>query len=121
MTNYDESQVPAYRLPDPLVCLDGTPVGDAQTWRAKRRGELLELFTEHVFGLTPSAQPTVHVDVFEEGDALEGRAVRRQIALRFGADGPQMDLLVFLPAGQRAPVPTFLGLNFFGKIGRAHV
>lgn len=115
MTNYDEAQVPQYQLPDPLVCADGTPVRDAQTWKSKRRGELLALFAQHVYGFTPNAQPPMHVDVFEEGDALDGRAVRRQVALRFGAEGPQMDVLIFLPTGQRAPVPLFLGLNFFGN------
>ncbi len=115
MTNYDEAQVPEYQLPDPLVCSDGTPICDAQIWRSKRRGELLGLFAEHVYGSTPSAQPAMRVDVFEEGAALGGKALRRQIALRFGTDGPQMDLLVFLPAGQRAPVPLFLGLNFCGN------
>ena len=29
--NYDESKVPEYTLPDPLVMQDGTPVTDADT------------------------------------------------------------------------------------------
>ena len=32
--NYDESKVPAYTLPDPLVLNDGTPVTDAASWTA---------------------------------------------------------------------------------------
>ena len=34
--NYEESKVPEYELPDPLVCLDGSKVKDAETWRKKR-------------------------------------------------------------------------------------
>ncbi|HFB98769.1 MAG TPA: acetylxylan esterase, partial [Bryobacterales bacterium] len=33
--NYDESKVPKFTLPDPLVCEDGTPVRDPKTWREK--------------------------------------------------------------------------------------
>src|SRR5215510_11997690 len=37
ISNYDESKVPAYTLPDPLVMADGKRVTDAQTWRTRRR------------------------------------------------------------------------------------
>ena len=42
--NYDESKVPKYTLPDPLVTTDGQRVTDADTWWTKRRPELLSLF-----------------------------------------------------------------------------
>ena len=115
MANYDETQVPSYQLPDVLTCLDGTAVVDAQTWTDRRRGELLELFSEHVYGAVPGGGPIVDFEVVEEGVALEGRALRRQVVLRFGDSGPQMELLLFLPAGVNAPVPLFLGLNFWGN------
>ena len=38
--NEDESKVPPYVLPDPLVLADGRKVTDARTWREKRRPEL---------------------------------------------------------------------------------
>ena len=47
-TNYDESKVPEYTLPDPLRMADGRPVADAAAWRDRRRPEILELFREHV-------------------------------------------------------------------------
>ena len=38
-TNYDESKVPSYRLPEALVCFDGQAVEDAKRLREKRRPE----------------------------------------------------------------------------------
>ena len=40
-TIYDEAKVPAYTLPDPLVTQDGTRITDADSWRNKRRPEVL--------------------------------------------------------------------------------
>jgi hypothetical protein len=51
--NYDEAKVPAYTLPDPLVCLDGTKVLDVKTWEMKRRPEILGLYETHVYGKAP--------------------------------------------------------------------
>ncbi len=50
-TNYDESKVPPYTLPDPLVCFDGRTVADAAMWRATRRTEILDAFARD--GLRP--------------------------------------------------------------------
>ena len=48
-TNYDESKLPKYELPDPLVCFDGRKVADAATWRDVRRPEILRAFAAHIF------------------------------------------------------------------------
>jgi hypothetical protein len=117
-TNEDESKVPAYELPDPLVLANGSRVTSAETWRKSRRGEILELFAEHVYGRTPRARVPVRAEVRSiADDALSGRAVRKQLTLRFGtaADGPFLDLLLYLPRAARKPVPAFLGLNFTGN------
>src|SRR4051794_18739283 len=37
--NYLESEVPGYRLPDPLVCEDGTRISSREGWERKRRPE----------------------------------------------------------------------------------
>ena len=43
--NYDESKVPAYILPDALLCSDGTRVTTVEEWEQKRRPELFQLFS----------------------------------------------------------------------------
>ena len=51
--NYDEDQVTAYTLPDPLAMASGEPIADAATWPQKRRPEILQLFKTHVYGEMP--------------------------------------------------------------------
>src|SRR5262245_26612301 len=100
--NYDEAKVPKYTLPDPLVMLDGTKVSDVDTWKNKRRPEILKLYEDHVFGETPGGKPkdmTFEVTSIEK-KALGGKAVRKEVTIYFTGkkDGPKMDLLIYLPA-----------------------
>ncbi|HUR56891.1 MAG TPA: acetylxylan esterase [Opitutaceae bacterium] len=117
--NYDESKVPPYTLPDPLVCADGTPVRDVKTWQTRRRPELLELFAREVYGRTPAGRPKdMHWETTSvDRRALGGKATRKEITVWFTVkkDGPQMHLLVYQPNGAGAPWPVFLGLNYFGN------
>ena len=113
--NYDEDQVPAYTLPDPLVMANGEPIADAATWTQKRRPEILQLFKTHVYGEMPGPLADARWEITEDGQALAGRARRRQIRVHFAADGPCMDILLYIPTGTQGPVRTFLGLNFFGN------
>ncbi len=116
--NYDESKVPKYTLPDPLVCADGTPVRDARTWREKRRPELLRLFEKNVYGKSPAPLPSMRFETASvEERALGGRAVRKEITVLFNGrpDGPRMNVLIYVPAGAERPVPAFCGLNFQGN------
>lgn len=117
--DYDESKVPAYTLPDPLVMNNGDKVATADAWKGKRRGEILELFREHVYGRSPGKPADLSFEPFESSDdALDGIARRRQVHVYFTADragGPKMDLLMYLPRRVKGPVPVFLLLNFQGN------
>lgn len=116
--NYDEVKVPQYKLPDPLVLADGSPVKDAATWKSKRRAEILELFASQVFGKVPARQlDSIKYEVLEEGTAFDGKAKRRQVAVYFTgkSDGPKMEILLYTPAEAKAGVPCFLGYNFEGN------
>jgi len=113
--NEDESKVPPYTLPDPLVLADGKKVSATKTWTDKRRPELLRLFETHVYGRTPAGGPKTRFEVTKtDPSALGGRATRKDVAITFGdgAAARRMNLVVYLPNGAKGPVPTFLGLNF---------
>jgi hypothetical protein len=117
LPNYDESKVPAYTLPDPLMMEDGRPVETATLWQGERRQEILRLFEEHVYGRTPSGPLCIHYETIESSsDALGGLAVRKQASIRFGdnADAPCLGLLIYLPKSS-SRVPMFLSLNFRGN------
>src|SRR5512134_3829482 len=63
--NYDEARVPAYVLPDPLTLLGGGSVKDADTWRTKRRPEVLRLFEDNVYGRSPGRPDGVRTEAPE--------------------------------------------------------
>jgi len=116
-TNYDESKVPKYTLPDALVCADGTKVDSAKVWTEKRRPEILALFEKYVYGKAPGRAAATKYEIEEDDDALDGRAVRKQVAITLSNNGKslRLDLLVYLPAGRSGATPVFVGLNFGGN------
>jgi len=116
--NYTESQVGTYTLPDVLKLQNGQPVRDAKTWREKRRPEIRRLIEEHWFGRSPGRPRDMTFDVTEKsGTAFDGKAIRRQVTIYFAKDrsGPRMDLLLYLPAAAKGPVPVFLNMSFFAN------
>ena len=52
--NADESKAGGYTLPEALVCEDGSRVRDVETWKTKRRAEILRSFEQLMYGVTPS-------------------------------------------------------------------
>lgn len=114
--NYDESKVPAYTLPDALVMNDGSKVRNARQWTTKRRGEILELFENEVYGKAPGRPEEMTFEtLYTAEDALGGLATRREVRVYFSADKKNyMTLLIYAPAGKKAS-PAFLGINFKGN------
>ncbi len=116
--NYDEAKVPAYTLPDPLVCADGTRVKSARRWEKQRRPELVRLFEEQVYGRAPGKPRGMMAEVTSvDTHALGGKATRKQVTIWFNRskEGPSLNLLLYLPNGVKGRVPAFLGLNFNGN------
>jgi len=111
--NYDESKVPCFDLPDPLITESGQAVKSRKDWEALRRPEIFALFQEHVYGVSPDAPCSVDYKVFD--DTKTDKYHRKQIRIQLSGKGPGMDLLLFLPLNAPKPVPTFLTLNFRGN------
>lgn len=113
--NYDEALVGSYTLPDPLVLANGKRVRDAKTWSSKRRPEILQLVEANMHGCSPGRPTGMMFDVFDKGTpAFDGKAIRKQIEIRFSAmkTGPKTDLLLYLPAAATKPSPVLLCLSF---------
>ncbi len=116
--NYTESKAGTYTLPDALKLNNGQPVQDARTWVQKRRPEIRQLIEQNWFGRAPGRPKDMSFEVFEKGTpAFQGKAIRSQVTIYFTKDhtGPRMDLLVYLPADAKGPVPLFLNMSFFAN------
>ncbi|MBR1609173.1 MAG: CapA family protein, partial [Kiritimatiellae bacterium] len=81
------------------------------------RAETLDFFERNVFGRVPEparAPALRFAEISPEVPAMDGRAVRRRVRVRFSAPGGEgsIDVLAFLPAGasSSAPVPAALFL-----------
>jgi hypothetical protein len=115
VSNYDESKVGAYTLPDPLVLRSGEPVRDAATWRQRRRPELIELYEREIYGRVPASAPAVSWEtVATTPGELDGLAVRKHLVGRFGpgAAGPKVNVVLYRPAAAKGPVPLLIHLLF---------
>jgi hypothetical protein len=113
--NNTESKVGQYTLPDPLKLADGQPVADAKTWYEKARLRIVKLFEDNQYGRCPGRPEDMSFDVFDKGTpAFDGKALRKQVTIYFTKDKNnfKMDLLIYVPADAKKPVPLLLNLSF---------
>lgn len=115
--NYDETKVPVFNLPDPLQTFDGKEVKTIDTWENERRPELLEFFTQSVYGKVPHHLGISSFKIMEQSEnAFGGKAKRKQIELSFTKNEKELSftILLYLPKDvEKAPI--FLGYNFYGN------
>lgn len=117
-TNYEESLVPDYILPEILLTASGEKITNQSDWISKRRPEILQLFRDHVYGNIPEGKIDVSSRTISHRDrALEGKATRDEvvITLSAGEKKAELNLLIYLPAEAEGPVPVFMSLNFYGN------
>lgn len=117
VSNYDESKVGTYSLPELLVLQNGKPVRDAKTWLKAPRPEILQLYQTDIYGRVPKHAPKVRFHLAEtDSNALGGTALLKEIVgqLGSGPDAPTVHVHLYLPPNSSKPVPVLLHLVFFG-------
>ena len=126
--NYDETKVPDYQLPDPLLCLDGTRVTTVEQWERHRRPELVSMLTTYMYGCAPQPDNGFRWEVIRTDSTFrDGRAVRRDVILHLTSEGPDVPLCIVVPNSKVQKTttnvgaslasdgghPVFFGLSFF--------
>jgi hypothetical protein len=117
VSNYEESKVKAYSLPDPLVMQSGARVRTADMWRRERRPEIVRLYETDIYGRTPASAPKVHWQVTgTDPAARDGAAVRKTIVGKIGdsAEALHINLTLYTPAAAKGAVPLIMLVNFRG-------
>jgi hypothetical protein len=113
---YDESKIPEYNLPDPLIMMDGRRVTDTAVWNEERRPEILNLFEKNVYGKAMIGRPKgMHWEVKSEGQTvLNGSAIAKSVTIYFSEKNlwPKLDVNIVLPKAGK-PVPVFLVSTWF--------
>jgi len=113
----DEANVPEYKLPNVLTRFKGGKVKSAEVWFKKQRPDILNKFTEEVYGKVPGKLDISDVKIWETStDAVHGSAVRKQLSLFFRKDDRtlEVNVLMYLPKSEQK-VPVFLAYNFSGN------
>ena len=112
--NYDESKIPPYTLPNPLVTISKKPVTSVSTWENIRRQEILSLFENNVYGQMPKRFDSIQFkSVNTPGMVMGGKAYQRRAEISVWRMGKMLkiNLLMFIPSSAKKPTPVFLFIN----------
>ena len=78
---------------------------------------VLDWFAANVYGPIPPKPEHLEFILAEQGEAFDGKAVRRQYRIfsRNAGETNAIDVLAYLPKGAMGPVPAFMCPNFYGN------
>lgn len=117
--NSDESKVPPYKLPDPLVMNDGTRITTAKMWWEKRRPEIVEDFDREIYGRVPNNIPKVNWEVVsvtreKNGDfpTITKKLVGHVDNSTYPPIKVDIQLTLSTPANASGPVPVIMEFGF---------
>jgi hypothetical protein len=124
--NYDESLANPYpKLPEALTLKSGEPVTTAETWRTRRRPEIVEDFEREVYGRVPKSVPAVTWKVLETRETMVGEipVVEKQLQGQVdNASCPAIEVAISMtlatPKNAEAPVPVLMMYGFGFGPGR---
>ena len=115
-TLFEEEKVPAFSLPEVLRGTDGRLIRSKKAWEARRRAEILELFSQEMYGHVPGRPAGLHFETMAVDTVYDGLGLRKQVRIYLDEAGKHwFDALLHIPRGMAGPVPFFAGLNFKGN------
>src|SRR4051812_12805979 len=120
--NVDESKVPPYSLPDPLVLKNGKKVTTAEMWTKQRRPEIVEDFDREIYGRVPRDAPKVKWEVTATEKQTVGDVpvvTKRLVGHVDNSSYPlitvDIRLTLTTPAAATRPVPVIMEFGFGGR------
>ncbi len=115
--NYDESKIPDFDLPELLNSEKYGKIKNVKDWENKRRPEILELFSEHMYGMVPDVPYSLDFDVKKDGiPILSGKALLKEVTITISTvNGVLPFNLMIITPNSEGPHPCFMTINFYGN------
>jgi peptidoglycan/xylan/chitin deacetylase (PgdA/CDA1 family) len=121
--NTDESKVPPYSLPDPLVLKDGQKVTTAEMWWKERRPEIVEDFDREIYGRVPKVTPAIHWEVVNTTNEIDANIpviTKKLVGHVDNSSYPfitvDIQLTLTVPANVSGPVPVMMEFGLSPEI-----
>jgi hypothetical protein len=113
-SNYDESKVPQYTLPEVLKTQAGKRVTSKEQWEKTRRPEILRLFEDNIYGQLPKDYDSIRYSLSNENiNAMNGKAHLKEVLIEVFRQNKsvKINLVLFIPRNTPQPAPAFLLIN----------
>ena len=106
-----------YKLPNPLVFNNGEKITKKDQWFEKRRNEILQFYSENIYGKFPTKPFLVEYKIIKkEANVFNGLASKKGLKIIFkrGNRRKEVKALIYIPNNVEKPAPAFLGIpNWF--------
>lgn len=113
-SNFDESKVPRYTLPEALKTQAGKQVTNKDQWEKTRRPEILRLFENNIYGQLPKDYDSIRYTLSNENaKAMNGKAHLKEVLIEVFRLNKcvKINLVLFIPNNTPKPAPAFLLIN----------
>lgn len=90
-------------------------ISSLRQWERVHRPAIYNFFETEVYGRMPEKQIPIRYELLTEGEALSGKALRREVAMHIEGMATPVPILMYIPTSAKGPVPAFLGMNFKGN------
>jgi hypothetical protein len=97
-----------------LKTSSGKVVQNKKQWERFRRGEILTLFEDNIYGTMPRSYDSIRYSIVNENNtSMEGKAKLKEVLIEVFNHGKsvKINLVLFVPNNVAKPVPVFVLIN----------